>query len=72
MRFKPTNWASMPLSARKCFLRTRKASPSTDGRIRGWEWFVTYAEPDKVYAASRDMRWFVAQSDKETVAALCA
>jgi hypothetical protein len=62
MRFKPLKWADMPLSARKAFIRTVRAFPG-EGRIKGWEWFQTIAEPDKMYAVSRDWRWFVAQAD---------
>jgi hypothetical protein len=69
MRFKPLRWADMPLSARKCYMRLCRSFPGVDGRFRGWETFHTWAEPNKMYAVSRDMRWFVAKTDSAAAGA---
>jgi hypothetical protein len=60
MRFKPIRWSDMPMSAKKLYVRTDRMFPNVNGRIKGWEWFSTLTEPNKTYAVSRDMRWFVA------------
>lgn len=58
--FKPIAWSDMPMSARKTYFRLVRAFPEVDGLVRGVEWIKTFAEPNKTYLRTREMRWFVA------------
>jgi hypothetical protein len=64
LRFKPIAWVDMPMSARKCFQRTRVLWNS-DGLMNGVEWFVTFAEPTTYYLRTREWRWFVAKEKQQ-------
>lgn len=56
-------WADMPFTVRKAWLRMCKAFPGYDLSLtRGWEWFQAVKDPGHIYATNRSGDWYVADS----------
>jgi hypothetical protein len=70
LRYRPTKFGRMPFAVRKCIVRTERRFQGTgDGRIDGWYWLIALVDPTRVYAASPDWQWFVADIESRKDAA---